>query len=127
MLGEPIPKRLREEMQSDPMYKTCTRAEMLHDHECMPDPLTGRLIEWEHAMVYAGKKVNKKWAIIPLCWLVHRGGKLDKRINEWIALNRATEEDLAEYPKKAGEWIQKKKWLNKALGEPGEGSEKAPF
>lgn len=105
-----IPLPLREEMSEDQFYKKCSRNVLLHDHVCKPDPLTGKLIEWEHSMIYGGRQIQEKWAIIPVCWLVHRGGKLNKEINEWIALNRATPEDLAKYPKR--DWVQRKKYLD---------------
>lgn len=79
-------------------------------------------------MYHAGSKVNEKWAIIPLCWLVHRGGMLDKRINEWLALNRATDEDLGKYRSSEDGWKKRKKWLNRAMGEADFGSRgHAPF
>lgn len=83
-------------MAADPFYQTCARQEALHDHECRPSPLTGRLIEWEHALIHAGKQLQKKFAIVPLCWYVHSGPRMKKTINEWIALNRATEAELEE-------------------------------
>lgn len=88
-----LPPKLRKELVADPFYKTCAR-EGLFDHEC------GGRITWEHAMYFAGKQIQKKWAIIPLCAKAHSvdnfqdGGDLDKHLNEWIALNRATDEDL---------------------------------
>ena len=105
-----IPQPLRETMSTDPYYTKCARFELLHDHVCLPDPLTRKLIEWEHVFIYAGKQIQEWWAIIPICYLVHRGGQLNKEINEWIALNRATPEDLALYPKR--DWIQRLKYLN---------------
>lgn len=91
-----MPMKLRKDCAADPFYKTCARQEALHDHECQPSPLTGRLIEWEHAFINAGKQVQKKFAIVPLCWYVHSGPKMKKPINEWIALNRATEDEIEE-------------------------------
>ena len=86
----PIPAKMKEAMSSDPYYKTCARS----DHEC-----SGR-ITWEHAFIYAGRQVNEVWAIIPLCWYHHLGAGLDKRINERISIARATDEDLAKYPRR---------------------------
>lgn len=105
-----IPSSLREELAEDPFYTKCSRKVLLNDHICRPDPLTGKLIEWEHAFIYAGNQIQEKWAIIPICYLVHRGGKLNKEVNEWIALNRASEEDLTKYPKR--DWKQRKAYLN---------------
>lgn len=81
------------EISSDPYYETCARK---FDGGCK-----GR-ITWEHAIIYAGRQLNEKWAIIPLCSYHHAvdeyqdGGDLNKEKNEWIALNRATDEELEE-------------------------------
>lgn len=86
----PIPKKLKEEMSQDPYYRECARK----DETCY-----GR-ITWEHAFIYAGKQIQEKWAIIPLCWWHHLEGGLDKKENQRIAVARATVEDLAKYPRK---------------------------
>ncbi len=83
----PIPLKLREEMSNDPYYKRCARA----NSEC-----NGR-ITWEHAFTYAGRQVNEKWAIIPLCWYHHLGAGLVKIKNQIIAAARATLEDREKY------------------------------
>lgn len=106
-----IPLKLREEMSEDDYYYSCSRKDLLDDHVCEPDPRTGKLIEWEHVFTFASKQLQKKFAIIPICWLVHRGGKLNKEINEWIALNRATDEEIQEISK-AIDYQHKKKYLN---------------
>jgi hypothetical protein len=86
-------------MADDPYYQKCARA----GSEC-----EGR-ITWEHAWIYAGKQINEKWAIIPLCVFHHLGKGLDKKWNQACALNRATEEDLSKYPKK--DWNKERIWL----------------
>lgn len=96
----PISKKLKFEIQGDPYYDKCARAK---EGGC-----DGR-ITWEHAFIYAGKQINEKWAIIPLCRYHHLGDGLDKRKNQLIALQRATPEDLAKYPKT--DWEQLKKSL----------------
>ncbi|MCL5666990.1 MAG: hypothetical protein M1383_04445 [Patescibacteria group bacterium] len=95
----------------DPYYHTCARQAVFHDHVCQADPATGKLIEWEHAFIYGGQQVNEKWAIIPLCWYVHRGPGLDKNINRLLALRRATADDLQKYPR--SNWMQQKLYLEK--------------
>lgn len=110
-----IPQRLRKEMAADPYYEKCARKELLDDHNCEACPLTGKLIEWEHVFYWAGRQLQEKWAIIPICYLVHRGGMLDKTINEWIALNRATEEELKAISKSV-DYLHKKKYLNEKYG-----------
>ncbi len=112
-----IPPKLREEMANDPIYQLCLRKELLDDHVCEPDPLTGKLIEWEHVINFGGPQLQRKWAIIPICWLVHRGGKLNKEINRWIALNRATPEELKAVSK-AIPYLNMRERLNKIYGVP---------
>lgn len=92
-----IPKKLRDEIALDPYYQTCCRK----NREC-----AGR-ITWEHAFIYGGKQINEKWAILPLCIYHHLGEGLKKRLNERIAVARATPEELAKYPRR--DWNQYKK------------------
>lgn len=84
-----IPKKLREEMSNDPYYKVCARS----NSECKSR------ITWEHALMYAGKQIQEKWAIIPLCEFHHLGNGLVKTFNQMIAFSRATKEELKKYPK----------------------------
>lgn len=100
-----MPRKLREECAADPFYKTCARNAALQDHVCGSDPLTGRMIEWEHALITAGIQVQKRFAIIPLCYWAHRGPGLNKSINVWIALNRATDEELLDISKASDHFI----------------------
>lgn len=104
-------------MQKDPYYKVCARRTLLHDHVCEPNPLNGQLIEWEHTIIYAGKQLNEKWAIVPICYLTHRGGLLVKEINVWIALNRATDEELNRISK-AIDYKRERDRLNKIYDMP---------
>ncbi len=86
-----IPNKMREEMANDSYYNTCSR---LEDGGC------GGRITWEHAVIFAGRQLNEKWAIIPMCERHHGvgtyqdGGILDKQRNLHIALNRATDQEL---------------------------------
>ncbi len=110
----PIPLKLRKQLASDPFYKFCARGG-LHSHTC-----NGR-ITWEHAIIYAGKQVQERWAIIPLCEKAHSvnkhqdGGDLNKNINEWIALNRASGEDLLRMSKGI-DYSHRKVFLNRIFG-----------
>ena len=88
----------------------CERRELFHDHECQ-----GRLT-MEHVWIYSGCQINEVWAIIHICDWAHstngfqdRGG-LDKEINEFISLRRATPQDLAKYPRR--DWIIRKRYLD---------------
>lgn len=84
-----LPTKLREELAADPYYRFCARA----DENC-----AGR-ITWEHAFEYAGRQIQERWAIIPLCWFHHLGAGLNKTINRQIAVVRATPEDRKRYPR----------------------------
>ena len=73
-------------MAADDYYKICCR----RNEDCQ-----GR-ITWEHAILFKGKQLQKKWCIIPLCLYHHLGRGLKKEVNVWIAINRATDEELQE-------------------------------
>jgi len=51
---------------------------------------SGRLT-YEHAF---GRTNEEAWQIEILCWRHHLGDLLDKRINKWLALKQATDEEL---------------------------------
>jgi hypothetical protein len=59
----------------------------------------GRLTK-EHAIIYAGKQLQEDWAILDICEYHHDvnkfqgNGDLNKEKHVWIALCRATEDDL---------------------------------
>jgi hypothetical protein len=80
-------------------------------------------ITWEHALIYAGKQIDEVWAIIHLCAYHHEvdefqdGGGLDKEINVWIALNRATTDELLQYSK-AIDYQRMRTRLNNKYGNP---------
>lgn len=102
----PIPKTLKDDIASDPYYKHCAR----RSGEC-----EGR-ITWEHAWIYAGRQINEKWTIIPLCWYHHLGSGLNKEVNQYLSIVRASENDLRKYPK--GDWHQKRRYLVGKYGTP---------
>lgn len=121
-----IPEKLKKEMDTDPFYSTCCLYGQ-RDHVC-----EGRITR-EHAVIVAGNRVNKKWAIIPLCAKYHEvdqyqdSHNMDKQMNIWVALNRATEQDIKEiygegmYSQvtplmKCAELIRLKERLNKLYG-----------
>lgn len=86
----------------------CERYAIFKDHSC------GGRSTMEHAWKYAGRQINEVWAIIRLCARAHsvdqyqtKGGILDKRINEFISLTHATDEDLKKYPRT--DWDQERK------------------
>lgn len=95
----PIPPALRKALDAQPFYHRCAR----RSGAC-----SGR-ITWEHAFIYGSKQINEEWAIIPLCVYHHLGVGLDKSLNELIALQRASPEDLAKYPRR--DWRQHRVYL----------------
>jgi len=115
----PISARVRAEIDKDPLYKVCARQYYLRDHVCQ-----GR-ITYEHAVVYGGKQVDERWAIVPICAYAHGvdhfldAGNLVKDINVWIALNRMTPADEAKYPRR--DWARERRFLNGKYGSTGTG------
>lgn len=92
----------------------CERRLALHDHVC-----EGRITR-EHALIYAGSRIDEPWAIVLLCAKSHSVdewqdcGILDKRKNEWIAINRMSATDMRRLSKV--NWSQKKAYLNSLFG-----------
>lgn len=81
-----IPPKLREAMAEDPFYEKCC----LQGHAC-----SGR-IEWHHSLIYGGKQLQEKFAIVPLCKFHHRyAEQKDIKVRVMsIVLNRATDDEL---------------------------------
>lgn len=100
----PIPKKLREDMDADPFYKQCC--------------ITGRKdekIDFHHNMIYAGRQLNEKFAILPLAKSIHDRIIAYKEKCDWVMLNRATPEQLKKYSK-AIDYIYRKDQLNRKFG-----------
>ena len=103
-----IPPELKEEMANDPYYKKCARSD---ERNCR-----GR-VTWEHAIIYAGRQLNEKWAILPICEFHHAvnsyqdNGNLNKEKHIWIALNRAGNANLLRISK-AVDYISLRERLN---------------
>ena len=106
---------LRRQLSIDPEYTRCAFAGI--DHPA--GPCAGRITR-EHAIIYAGKKIQERWAIIPCCAKHHAvdeyqdAGTMNKRMNKWAALNRATDEDLAKYDR--ANYKQERDLLNREFG-----------
>lgn len=104
-----IPPPLKEELNADPDYGYCMKYGH-HGHTC-----DGR-ITFEHSIIFAGSQLQVKFAILSLCEYGHGvdrfqdGGDLNKEINEWIALSRATEEEIQSI-NKTGMYPQRIKYL----------------
>lgn len=108
-----IPAKVRSEIARDQRYKYC----MLkghHGHIC------GGRITWEHALIYAGRQVQEKWAIISVCAAGQEVDEyqdahtMNKEMNQWVAFNLATPADLNRYPR--APWLFEKKRLNDIYG-----------
>jgi len=86
------------EIRQDPSYGVC----MLRAHS---GHICGGRLTMEHALIYGGRQVDKKFAIISICARGHGvdeyqdAGTLDKDLCRWVALNRASEEELDELSK----------------------------
>ena len=115
--GTTMSKTLRAEVGSDKEYTLCS----LHGYQDKFGPCAGRVTR-EHAMYYAGKKIQEKWAIIPCC-AQHHGvdlfqdgpGEAPKDAREWVALNRATESELKSISKVTN-YHHRKEYLNGVYG-----------
>ncbi len=84
----PIPIPLRNEMSGDPYYKSCCLGPYLGNCEGS--------IEWHHEITFAGRQLSAKWAILPVCHFHHEQARntfIKERL-QWIALNRATPEEI---------------------------------
>ncbi len=97
-----IPTKLRFELANDPFYKVCVITGLG----------TGK-IEWHHNLIFAGRQVQEKFAILPLMDYIHEKARLShvKDILDWIMLNRATTEELERYSK-AENLVEKRDRLN---------------
>lgn len=110
----PIPTRVRKEIASDPSYRVC-KLTGLHGHVC------GGRITMEHAMIYAGKQIQEKWAIISVCAAGQEVDEyqdahtMNKELNVWVALNQAIDDQLRAYSK-AIDLLAKREYLNKKYG-----------
>jgi hypothetical protein len=100
--------RLRRELDADPFMHRCIHAYLRTEG----NPCSGR-VEWEHAHLYAGRQINERWAIVPVCTYHHRGRGLDKNVNKYASLLRMTEEERTtaetKYPRT--NWQQLMDWL----------------
>src|SRR3990167_6054640 len=109
-----IPRKVRKEMAEDPEYKECM-LKAHTGHSC------GGRITIEHALLFAGRQVDFKNALIAICAKGHEvdhyqdAGTMDKNMNRWTALNRMTEEEIASISKTT-DWFWEREKLNKIYG-----------
>lgn len=110
--------RLRKEVEEDSEYTRCSLQGLLLP---LIGPCGGRVTR-EHAIIFAGKKVQEKWAIIPCC-AAHHGVDLyqdapteaRKEIRVWVALNRATDDEIHSVSK-VENYSRRKSVLNDKYG-----------
>lgn len=89
-----VPKKFRDKWAMEDalgIRRECMRSD---EGNCQ-----GRLTK-EHAIIYAGKQLQEEFAILDICEF-HHGvnnfqdkGDLNKEKHVWIALNRATDDEL---------------------------------
>lgn len=107
-----IPERLRAALAADPAYEQCS----LQGYGLCDGRIT-----WEHVFTFAGRQIQKRWAIIPLCERHHAVGRyadagtMDKNRNQWVAVNRATTAQLRA-ASKGMDYIRLRSWLNGKFG-----------
>ena len=105
-----IPKKLRAELAEDPEYAYCS--------------LTGTAgtrydkIEWHHNLIFKGKQVQRKFAILPILHSIHaQANNIEMRERlDWIMWNRATSSEITEFSK-AVNYHQRLEYLNEKFGE----------
>lgn len=103
----PISPKVKEALLQEP--QVCLRAD---EGNCQ-----GR-ITFEHALIYAGKQIDEVFAILRICEYHHGvnkfqdGGDMNKEKHVWLALNRATDDELRKYSK-AVDYIALRERLNK--------------
>jgi len=104
-----IPKKLRAELAVDPEYKLCM---VTGEPARRGDP-----IQWHHAMIFAGRQVQKRFAIVAIKKSIHEEvhNPVIKEFIDWIVLNRMTESEL-DYYSKAVDLRYRKEQLNIAYG-----------
>jgi len=107
-----VPPKLRKQLAADPEYSVCS---LKGHHEC------GGRITWEHAIIFSGRQVQARWAIIPVCAAgqdvdyYQDSHRMDKKMNQWVALNRATDDELRAISR-AIDYIRERARLNAIYG-----------
>lgn len=101
---------MRQELAKDPEYRQgfCLYHNRVHQ---------GRPTQWHHNLIFAGRQVNERFAIMQICTEIH-DKMFMKQVKErcdWIMLNRASDEELR-YFSKADDLIRKRDKLNQKYG-----------
>lgn len=102
-----IPKALLKEILADEWYKTCC----LKGSDC-----SGR-IEFHHNLIFGGRQVQAKFAILPLCHAHHEDANWTevKEKLDHIMLTRASNTELVKYSK-ATNLLRKLDYFNGKYG-----------
>ncbi len=103
-----IPPKLKAEMASDPFYERCCITGAFAKNE---------KVDWHHNLIFAGRQVQEKWAILPLRKDIHDDIVKHREKVDWIMLNRATDEQLEKYSR-ARDLKRERDRLNKIYGTP---------
>jgi hypothetical protein len=107
-----ISQKNREIIAADQYYRSCARSD---EGNCR-----GR-VTIEHSIIYAGRQIDDLWSLLPICEYHHGvnkfqdGGDMNKEKHVWLALNRATDDELRKYSK-AVDYIALRERLNKKYG-----------
>lgn len=88
-MQKPIPASMRMELFQDPFMQSC----------CVVDETCEGRIEWNHHLKFAGKRINEKFGILPMCTSHHRREAQFRDILNIIMVSRATEKELLPYCK----------------------------
>ncbi len=104
-----IPVKLRAKLAADIFYTRCCVTGLPSTFE---DP-----IEWHHNLIFAGRQVQARFAILPIKRSVHRIAMLPeiKDKLDWVMVSRMSGEDLELYGKGV-DWLHRKEYLEVLFG-----------
>lgn len=104
-LTKPIPKKMREELSEDPFMQKC----------CLYGYSMGCVgkVQWHHHLKFAGKRINEKWCILPVCEYHHEKEARFKYELDTVMVSRATYEELKPFSKAIDYIALKRKYENK--------------
>lgn len=109
----PIPPKIRAQIDEDLFYKNCA---FKYLGEC-----DGR-VTIDHTIIFAGRQIDDLFNLVPVCAKHHgvdfyqdAGTELPKEMRLWVALNRATDEELLKYSK-AINYLHERTRLNDKYG-----------
>ena len=107
-----VPKKLKDKWSNSTEKRVCLRA---GEGDCK-----GRLTK-EHVLTWKGRQIQEDWNILDICAYHHAAdqyqdcGKMNKEKHIWLALNRATDDQLHTISK-AVNYIELRERLNRKYG-----------